>query len=170
MPIMMSGVPVEEYCLAELATSLRTSQQSARNLTEQALEARERLPRLWAQTQAGKLPAWLLRQVAQGTRSLSDDAADYVDRQLAPFARNLSLTRVKNLITAAIQQFDPERAAEEAAAAADRRGAWFDLEHGGEDLVTDGSRPAGVGRMETVAAIPDLLAFRDATRARPASC
>src|SRR5690242_19692428 len=38
MPIVMSGVPVDEFCLAELATALRISQGAARARTEQSLE------------------------------------------------------------------------------------------------------------------------------------
>src|SRR5689334_25230444 len=36
-PILMSGVPVDEYCLAELSTALRTSHGAARSLTEDGL-------------------------------------------------------------------------------------------------------------------------------------
>jgi hypothetical protein len=161
-PIWMSGVPVDEYCLAELSSALGLSQASARARTEQALELRQRLPRLWAKIHTGTLPAWKARLVAKDTLTLSDEAADYVDRHLAPFAKDLSLTRIKNLITAAILRFDPDKAAEQEAAAGESRGVWFDLEHGGDDLVTDASRPNGTGRMEAVADTPDLLAFKDA--------
>ena len=160
-PIMMSGVAVDEFCLAELATALRISQGATRARTEQSLEVRERLPRLWVKVHAGVLPAWKARQVAQLTLTLSDEAADYVDRQLAPFARTLTTTRVKNLVDAAILRFDPERAKAEAEAAGERRGVWFDLEPGGDELATDGSRPDGTGRMEAVADVPDLLALKD---------
>src|SRR3954453_395177 len=107
MPILMSGVPVAEYCLAELSAALRTGHGAVRALTEQALEGRERLPRLWARCQAGHLPAWKLRLVAKETLSLSDEAADYVDRHLAPFAKHLSVGRIKNPITTAILRHDP---------------------------------------------------------------
>jgi hypothetical protein len=92
--------------------------------------------------------------------SLSEEAADFVDRQLAPFAR--TLTRIKNLLAVAILRFDPERAAAEEAAAADNRGIWCDHERGGDALVGEDSRPNGTGRMETVADVPDLLALKDA--------
>ena len=82
-PVVMSGVPVDEYCLAELAAALRTSQGAARARTEQSLEVRERLPRLWVKVHTGVLPAWRAREVARETLSLSDEAADYVDRQLS---------------------------------------------------------------------------------------
>jgi hypothetical protein len=163
-PIMMSGVPVDEFCLAELSAALGLSQGAARARTEEAVEAHERLPRLWAANQSLALPAWKLRMVARQTLSLSNEAADYVDRQLAPFAKNLSSTRIKNLVATAIQRFDPDRAAEDEAAAAERRGVWFDLDHGGDDLVSDESRPNGTGRMEAVADTTDLLALQDALK------
>ncbi len=182
MPIVMSGVPVEEFCLAELSAALHLSHGATRSLTEDALELRERLPRLWDKIHAGVLPVWKGRLVAKETRSLPDQAADYVDRQLAPFARNLTPARIHNLVAAAVLRFDPDRAA----AASDGRGVWFDFEHGGAhptnlngaadpadpaqgDLTgVAGSRPGGVGRVEAVASTPDLLALRDAlhTKAR----
>ena len=165
-PVVMSGVPVDEFCLAELATALRLSHGTARGLTEDALELRERLPRLWVKVHAGTCPVWKARLVAQKTRSLSDAAADFVDRQLAPFAATLGAGRIKTAVDAAILRFDPDRAAAEAAEASDNRGVWFDLEHGGDDLVLDDSRPNGVGRLEAVASTPDLLAFRDALKAK----
>ena len=163
-PIMMAGVPVDEFCLAELSAALGISQASARARLEQTLELRQRLVRLWAAVHAGKLPAWKARQVAQMTLSLSDEAADHVDRHLAPFAGDLGLGRIKNLIKAAILRFDPETAAADAAQASDGRGVWTDLEHGGAELPTDGSRPNGVGRTEIVASVPDLMAFEDAVQ------
>jgi hypothetical protein len=39
---------------------------------------------------------------------------------------------------------------------------WFDVEHGGDELVTDESRPDGTGRMEAVADVPGLLALKEA--------
>jgi hypothetical protein len=165
VPILMSGVPVEEYCVTELATALRTSHAAARSLTEDALELRERLPRLWARVHAGKLPAWKARTVAQQTRTLPEEAADWVDRNLAPFTTSLSVTRNKNATTAAVLRFDPDRAAAEAEAASDKRGVWFDYEHGADDLVLQDSRPDGTMRFEGLASVPDGLAFRDALKA-----
>ena len=165
-PVLMSGVPVDDHCLAELATALRLSHGAARGLTEDALELRERLPRLWARVQAGTCKVGKARAVAQRTRSLSDEAADHVDRQLAPFAGSLGVGRIKTAVDAAILRFDPERAAAEAAEASDSRGVWFDLEHGGDDLALDDSRPNGVGRLEAVASTPDLIALRDALKTK----
>ena len=151
MPIVMSGVPVEEFCLAELSAALGISQGAARAVTEEGLEVRERLPRLWGKTMEAVLPVWLARAVARETRSLSDEAADFVDRHLAPFARTLTTTRIKNLVAAAILKFDPDRAAADEAAAAEGRGVWFDFEHGGDAWIGDDARPNGTSRVEAVA-------------------
>ncbi|GAA1915153.1 HNH endonuclease signature motif containing protein [Nocardioides marmoribigeumensis] len=161
LPILMSGVPVEEYCVTELATALRTSHAAARSLTEDALELRGRLPRCWARVHAGELSAWKARTVAQQTRTLPEEAADWVDRNLAPFAASLSVTRIKNAVAAAVLRFDPDRAAAEAEAASDKRGVWFDYEHGSAELPTDDARPDGTGRLDAVASIPDLRALDD---------
>ena len=96
---------------------------SAKRLVGQALELRHRLPRLWRRVQAGDLPAWRARRVAETTihADLSREAAAYVDAQLAPFAHRTSATAVDRLVDAAVARFDPARAAAEAARAADGR-------------------------------------------------
>ena len=96
---------------------------SAKRLVGQALELRHRLPRLWRRVQAGDLPAWRARRVAETTihADLTLEAAAYVDAQLAPFAHRTSATAVDRLVDAAVARFDPARAALEAARAADGR-------------------------------------------------
>ncbi len=73
--------------------------------------------------QAGDLPAWRARRVAETTihADLSREAAAYVDAQLAPFAHRTSATAVDRLVDAAIARFDPARAAAEALRGADAR-------------------------------------------------
>ena len=57
-PIAGDGAPlVAEFCLAELGAALGVSTTAAKRLVGQALELRHRLPRLWAQVQAGRVPA-----------------------------------------------------------------------------------------------------------------
>src|SRR5689334_11166360 len=162
MPILMSGVPVDEYCLAELSAALHTSHGAARALTEDGLELRERLPILWDRIHAGKVPAWKARKVAQQTHSLSDEAADWVDRNVSRFAHKLSPGAIKKAVDAAILKYDPDRAAAEAEEASDRRGVWFDFEHGGADLALEDARPDGTMRFEGIVSLTDGLAFRDA--------
>ena len=67
-PIAGQGAPlVAEFCLAELGTVLGISTTAAKKLVGHALELRHRLPRLWAQVQAGRVPAWRARAVAEAT-------------------------------------------------------------------------------------------------------
>lgn len=159
-PVDMSGIPVDEYSLAELATTLEVTDGTARTLVEDALELRERLPRTWARVVAVQVPVWKARLVARRTLSMSPEAADYVDRDIAQHLHKLSPGRIKNVADAAILRFDPARAAAEAAEAGDNRGVWFDLEHGA--TLDDEARPDGTGRFGGVADTPDLLAFKDA--------
>jgi hypothetical protein len=61
-PIAGEGCPlVAEFCIAELGGVLGVSTTAAKKLIGQALELRHRLPRLWAQVHAGRVPAWKAR-------------------------------------------------------------------------------------------------------------
>ncbi|MBA3783910.1 MAG: DUF222 domain-containing protein [Nocardioides sp.] len=130
-PVAGQGAPlVAEFCIAEFGAVLGISTVSAKHLIGQALELRHRLPRLWRLVQAGDLPAWRARRIAETTihAGLSREAASYVDAQLAPFAHRTSATAVDRLVDAAIARFDPTRAALEAARAADGRHVTIDEE------------------------------------------
>jgi len=90
-PIAGEGAPlVAEFCLAELGTTLGVSTTAAKKLVGQALELRHRLPRLWAQVLAGRVPAWRARLVAETTihssPALTREAAGFVDAQVAAVA------------------------------------------------------------------------------------
>ena len=50
-----------EFCVAELGGVLGVSTVAAKKLIGHALELRHRLPRLWAQVHAGRVPAWRAR-------------------------------------------------------------------------------------------------------------
>ncbi len=66
-PIAGQGCPtVAEFCVAELGTTLGISTTSAKRLIGHALELRHRLPRLWAQVQSGRVPAWRARTGRRG--------------------------------------------------------------------------------------------------------
>src|SRR4051794_41437649 len=82
------GAPlVAEFCVAELALVLEMSTDAGRTYLGDALELRYRLPRLWAAVTTGQVQVWKARKIAQATKSLSRDAAGYVDTHLAPVAR-----------------------------------------------------------------------------------
>ena len=127
---------VTEFAVAELAAALRMSEAGARRLTGQALEVRDRLPRIWSRVMSGELPAWKARRIAEQTIPLADETASWIDARLEAFVHKLSLHRVEQCVAAAVLRFEPERAAEEAREAADRRGVWTEDHLDGTSTVT----------------------------------
>ena len=110
-PIAGEGAPlVAEFCLAELGTVLGVSTTAAKKLVGHALELRHRLPRLWAQVQSGRVPAWRARSVAEvtihSTPALTREAAAFVDAQVAAVAGRIGLAQLDRLVAEAIKRFD----------------------------------------------------------------
>ena len=110
-PIAGEGAPlVAEFCLAELGTVLGISTTAAKKLVGHALELRHRLPRLWAQVQAGRVPAWRARAVAEvtihSTPALTREAAAFVDAQVAAVAGRVGAAQLDRLVAEAIKRFD----------------------------------------------------------------
>ena len=110
-PIAGEGAPlVAEFCLAELGTVLGISTTSAKKLVGHALELRHRLPRLWAQVQAGRVPAWRARSVAEATihttPALTREAAAFVDAQVAAVAGRVGPAQLDRLVAEAIKRYD----------------------------------------------------------------
>src|SRR5687768_1730949 len=119
-PIAGEGAPlVAEFCLAELGTVLGVSTTAAKKLVGHALELRHRLPRLWAQVQAGRVPAWRARLVAEvtihSTPALTVEAAGFVDAQVAAVAGKVGPAQLDRLVAEAIKRYDlatPDRSAD----------------------------------------------------------
>jgi hypothetical protein len=110
-PIAGEGAPlVAEFCLAELGTVLGISTTAAKKLVGHALELRHRLPRLWAQVQAGRVPAWRARSVAEvtihTTPALTVEAAAFVDAQVAAVAGRVGAAQLDRLVAETIKRFD----------------------------------------------------------------
>ncbi|MBD3927291.1 DUF222 domain-containing protein [Nocardioides cavernae] len=110
-PIAGQGAPlVAEFCLAELGTVLGVSTTAAKKLVGHALELRHRLPRLWAQTQAGRVPAWRARAVAEvtihTTPALTREAAAFVDAQVAAVAGRVGPAQLDRLVAETIKRHD----------------------------------------------------------------
>ncbi|NPD06848.1 DUF222 domain-containing protein [Nocardioides sp. zg-1308] len=108
-PIAGPGCPaVAEFCIAELGTVLGMSSASAKRLVGHALELRHRLPRLWAQVQAGAVPAWRARTVAEATihatPSLTVEAARWVDTQVAAVAGRVGPAQLERLVAETIKR------------------------------------------------------------------
>ncbi|GAA1932883.1 HNH endonuclease signature motif containing protein [Nocardioides hwasunensis] len=110
-PIAGNGCPlVAEFCIAELGTVLGISTLSAKKLIGHSLELRHRLPRLWAQVQAGVVPAWRARSVAEATIHTSPvltiEAAGWVDAQVAAVAARVGPAQLDRLVAETITRFD----------------------------------------------------------------
>ncbi len=101
------GFAVCEFAVCELAAALGMSEPAARAYVGQAVELRDRLPRLWGRVMDGAVPAWKARGVAAETIPLPVETAAYVDAQLAPFASRLSHGRILKAVQAAQLRFDP---------------------------------------------------------------
>ena len=77
--------------------------------------------------QTGDLEAWRARRIAEATFTLSQEAAAFVDAQVAPFAHRIGIAAVERLTAEAIARFMPDKAAEDAQKAAD--GRHFTIDH-----------------------------------------
>ncbi|MDP9824205.1 hypothetical protein J2S59_004014 [Nocardioides massiliensis] len=122
------GAPiVSEYAASELSGHLRMPLQSARQLLGDAIEIAHRLPRLWQQMVEGKTEAWRVRAVAKETRTLSFEAAAWVDAQLVHAAQKRKPNNAApQLVDEAIKRFDTELFAQREQRRQDGRGVWLD--------------------------------------------
>ncbi len=112
-----AGTPgVAAFTAEPLATALRLSPSSAQRLLADTLDLAHRLPRLWEQTQALLVPVWKARRIATATRSLSVEAANWVDRQLVGAAASMGTAALDRLISTAVARVDAEAQAEREAA------------------------------------------------------
>ena len=155
-PIAGEGCPaVSEFCIAEFGAVVGLSTVSAKHYLGQALELAHRLPRLWRRVQAGNCPAWKARRIAETTihTDLAPEAADYVDRQVAPFAHRMGTAAVDRLVDEAIARFHPDRAGAAARDAQDARHVTVE-----DDQVSF----HGTMRIEAELDLADALDFRDA--------
>ena len=103
------GAPeVSEFAVIELAAALGRSTDSGRMLLSDAVEAKHRLPKIWARLEAGQVQVWRVRRVTEVTRPLTAEAAAFVDAHLAHVVHTASFTTIKRLAAEAAARFDPE--------------------------------------------------------------
>lgn len=107
-PISGDRTPeVAEFCVAELGAALGTSTEAAKKLIGHALELAHRLPKVWARVQAGEVPAWRARLVAEATihtdPSLTPEAMAWIDAQVAPFLGKVGKAQTDRLVEQAIK-------------------------------------------------------------------
>jgi hypothetical protein len=157
IPIAGDGCPlVAESAVVEFATAIGLPHQAGRRLLGEALELAHRLPRTWARVQAGSLPAWRGRRIAEATTDLSAEAAAWVDVQVAPYAHRVGPAQVQRLIDTAIAEYMPGYAAERREQAAEQRHVTVEC---------DQISFAGTVRIDAEVDLPDALDLEDALRA-----
>ncbi|WP_300641191.1 HNH endonuclease signature motif containing protein [Nocardioides sp.] len=104
-----AGAPeVSDFAVTELATALGRTKESGRLLVGDVVEAKHRLPHVWARLVAGQVTAWRVRRLAQATRGLSPQAAAFVDAQVAHVVHTVGPAVVDRLVLEATARFDPE--------------------------------------------------------------
>ncbi len=128
------GAPlISDFAVMELSALLGRSLDSGRCYVGQVIELAYRLPETWARVLEGQVPVWKALRVADVTRVLPQDAAGFVDRQLAPFAHGMTWVQVERLVEEALVRFDPAAAEERRREAQDLRHFDIDLDQTGFD-------------------------------------
>lgn len=156
-----TGTPeVASFAPAELGARIGRSTWAGEQLTADALDLAQRLPRLGARVRAGEVRASYARHVARRTRDLDCPQAAHVDERVAESADGrIPWGRFTDLVEAAIVAADPAAAdaAEKAARAEQFARRTRSTEHGvcGFYLRTDA---AGIARLDaTVAYLAEAL-------------
>jgi hypothetical protein len=103
------GCPVVSAFAPEpFAAALRVSTFTGMQLLADALDLAHRLPGTWARVQRLEVAPWRARRLAQATHTLSQEAASYVDRQVAARIDSCGAVLIDRLIADAAARFDPE--------------------------------------------------------------
>jgi hypothetical protein len=130
---------------------------ASKKLIGHALELRHRLPRLWAQVQAGAVPAWRARAVAETTihtvPALTVEAAGFVDAQVAAVAGRVGPAQLDRLVAEAIKRY--ELAAPDPAA--DPEDGYLHVDPRHATLNSEDVHYAGTMRFEAELDIADAL-------------
>jgi 5-methylcytosine-specific restriction endonuclease McrA len=122
-----AGAPeVSDFAVTELATALGRTRESGRLLVGDVVEAKHRLPKVWARMVAGQVTAWRVRRLAEATRGLSAEAVAFVDAQVAHVVHTAGPAIIHRLVLEAAARFDPE--ATEVAECDTRASLCFDLD------------------------------------------
>src|SRR5215203_7071638 len=109
LPLAGPGAPlISDFAVMELSALLGRALDSGRNYVGQVIELAHRLPKTWGRVLDGEVPVWKALRMAESTRLLPEDAAAFVDAQLAPFAHGCSWAQVDRLVDEALIRFDPK--------------------------------------------------------------
>jgi hypothetical protein len=148
------GTPaVAAFAAESLAVAVGCSPAEAASRMADALDLRHRLPLLGDHVDALRVPVWMARRVAARSRTLSREAAAWVDRQLAVRVGSVGPAQLDRLVAEAAARCDGESLADRTAAA---RASW--------DVVLSHPDPAtyaGTSHLHATGDTLDLVRFHD---------
>jgi 5-methylcytosine-specific restriction endonuclease McrA len=113
----------------ELIAVLGRSPDGGRDYVGRVIELGWRLRRVFAAVLEGRCATWRAERLADLTRQLSADAAEFVDRQLAAVVGTCTWTQIERLVDEATTRFDPALAEARRRDAADQRHFDIDLNY-----------------------------------------
>ena len=153
------GTPmVAASSVPAFAAALGITTGSALQQLSDGVDLAYRLPLVHRGVESLRVAPWRARRIARMTHHLSQDAARFVDAQLAPVADSCGVVRIDRLVTEAVARFDAEaqQQVEDEAQA-----AWgVTLDH------CTGPAWAGTSRLEIVGDTPTLTSFADLLAAK----
>ena len=108
LPLAGPGAPlISDFAVMELSALLGRSLDSGRHYVGQVVELAYRLPKILARVLDGQVPVWKALRIADSTRLLPEDAAAYVDRQIAPVAYGCTWAQIDRLVEEAFVRLRP---------------------------------------------------------------
>lgn len=103
------GAPaMSEFAISEFALACGMSAYQGRAYIGAALEAKHRLPRIWARTMRGEIPVWKVRKITERTHRLTPAGAAYVDQQLHRILETCTFTQIITTTETAAAETDDE--------------------------------------------------------------
>ncbi len=108
LTIAGEGAPqMAEFAVEEFARACGLSTYAGRALIGAAVEAKHRLPRIWARAIAGEVAIWKVRKVTEHTHRLTPAGAAHVDHALHRVVGSCSFAQVERAVAAAEAETDP---------------------------------------------------------------
>ena len=151
------GTPaVKPFAAEQIGAALKISTFAATQLMSDVLDLQHRLKRIWRRVEALEIPFFRARRIAQATSALSQEAAGYVDAELAGIAGTCGPKRIERAVADAKAAFDPDQVAD---AEEQARASWgVKLSHGPAD---GPGAWAGTSWLEATGETLDLTKFHD---------
>jgi hypothetical protein len=161
------GCPeIAEFAVAEFGLMLGISPGVAAGYIGQALALRHRFPFLWARVRSGEATPWRAGKIATFCVNLSEEAARYVDKRVAPIVDSITPYRLEKIVKAAKMHADPEAARAEAEEKARERGVFVGrTDEDGTKTMYIRASSGGVIRLDaSIASVADALKILGDTR------